>query len=115
MKKTLNNSSKKYEPILDTAEPFGWCPGHSFFHSTLNLSVNPSEGVDQGQKVLEMKNKNFSTKGLTKYGITISLWVYSLVPKLWWKSWFMKQSTKVQLGLEDPKQAAIHLASTLKL
>ena len=23
MKKTLNNSSKKYEPILDTAEPFG--------------------------------------------------------------------------------------------
>ena len=56
-KKTLNNSSKKYEPILDTAEPFGWCPGHAFFHSTLDLSVNPSEGVDQGQKVLELKNK----------------------------------------------------------
>ena len=41
--------------------------------------------------------------------------MYSLVLKLWWKSWFMKQNTKVQLVLEDPKQAAIHLAFNLQL
>ena len=30
------------------------------------------------------------------------LCLYSLAPKLWWKSLFMKQNTKIQLGLEDP-------------
>ena len=40
---------------------------------------------------------------------------YSLAPKLWWKSWFMKQNTKIQLGLEDPKQAIIHMAFILQL
>ena len=40
---------------------------------------------------------------------------YSLRPKLLAKSWFMKQSYKIQHGLEDPKQATIHLALALQL
>ena len=40
---------------------------------------------------------------------------YSLAPKLWWKSSFMKQNTEIQLGLEDPKQAIIHMAFILQL
>ena len=41
--------------------------------------------------------------------------LYSLRPKLLAKSWFMKQSCKIQHGLEDPKQATIHLALALQL
>jgi len=40
---------------------------------------------------------------------------YSLIPKLLAKSWFMKQSYKIQHGLKDPKQATIHLAPALQL
>ena len=46
--------------------------------------------------------------------ITISC-TYSLWPKLLAESWFMKQRYKIQHGLEDPKQATIHLALALQL
>ena len=65
MKRTLNNSSKKYKPILNTVETFGWCLGQAFLRSTFALFVNPPEGVDQGQKMLEMKKEKFSTNAKT--------------------------------------------------
>ena len=40
---------------------------------------------------------------------------YSLVPKLWWKSLFMKQSSKLKLALKDPKPATIHFSYVLQL
>ena len=40
---------------------------------------------------------------------------YSLVPKLWWKSLFMKQSSKLNLALKDPKPATIHFSYFLQL
>ena len=43
------------------------------------------------------------------------IFYYSLAPKLWWKSWSMKWSSKLRLGLKDPKQATIHLALALQL
>ena len=45
----------------------------------------------------------------------LDLGTYSLRPKLLAKSWFMKQSYKIQHGLEDPKQATIYLALGLQL
>ena len=47
--------------------------------------------------------------------VVLPLLSYTLAPKLWWKSCFMKQNTKIQLGLEDPKLATVHLAFTLQL
>ena len=43
------------------------------------------------------------------------IWAYSLRPKLLAKSWFMKQSYKIQQGLEDSKNATIHLSFALQL
>ena len=40
---------------------------------------------------------------------------YSLRPKLLAKSWLIKESYKIHYGLEDPKQATIHLALALQL
>ena len=36
-------------------------PKPYIFCSTFALFVNPPEGVDQGQKLIEMKKENFST------------------------------------------------------
>ena len=66
--------------LMANKTPFIWneknskqCPGHAFFHSNLDLSVNPPEGVDQGQKVLEMKNKIFSI--IAKTAATPTFWI----------------------------------------
>ena len=41
-KKLLNNSTWDFEPIFDTKNPCGLCPGKNFVYSSLVFSVNPN-------------------------------------------------------------------------
>ena len=41
-KKLSNNSTWDFEPIFDSRNPYGLCPGQNFVYSNLSFSINPN-------------------------------------------------------------------------